>query len=38
METQSDEGQFDASRMNHRIIQILPTNEDILKIVIQLNT
>ena len=38
METQSNEGQFDSGGMNYHIIQILPTNENILKRGNQLNT
>ena len=37
MATQSNEGQVDADRMNYYIIQILPTNKDILKRGNQLN-
>ena len=38
MATQIDEGQVDAGRMNYHIIQILPTNANILKRGNQLNT
>ena len=38
METQINEGQVDASRMNYHIIQILPTNSNIPKICNQLDT
>ena len=38
MATQSNEVQVDAGRMNYHIIQILPTNENILKKGNPLNT
>ena len=38
VETQSYEGQVDSSRINYHIIQILPTNANIIKRGNQLNT
>ena len=38
METQSNEGQFGAGSMNYHIIQIFPTNKNIIKRGNQLNT
>ena len=38
METKINKGQVDAGRMNYHIIQILPTNANILKRGNQLNT
>ena len=38
METQIDGGQVDSGRMNYHNIQILPTNENILKRGDQFNT
>ena len=38
MSTQSNEGQVDAGRIKYHIIQILPTNANIIKRGNQLNT
>ena len=38
MENQCDEGQVDSGRTNYHIIQILPTNVNIIKRDNQLNT